>query len=258
MKSRKKRPVIKIDEEKCDGCGLCLPGCPEGALQIIDGKARLVKESYCDGLGACLGHCPRGALTIEEREAEEYDARAVLEHLEKQSPELAEQHREHLRAHGLEEKNGNQSMQAGCPSQEVHDWQDTGKDQATSSLTNWPVKLYLMPPNAEFLKNADLMLVADCVPFACANLHRDFLPGKAVAAGCPKFDDAEAYREKIEQILESVNIRSITVVYMEISCCGGFVNIVREALHNTATDIPLHAVQIGLKGETIKEEEINA
>lgn len=256
-----KRKIIMIDEDKCDGCGQCLPGCPEGALQVIDGKVRLVKESYCDGLGACLGHCPRGALKVVERPAEEYDALAVLEHLEKQSPELAERHRQHLRAHGMEEAAGARPGQ-GCPSGQVFS-RKTGEPagQAESpganiSLGQWPVKLYLIPPTAEFLKNADLVLVADCVPFAYGNMHSDFLKGKAVAAGCPKFDDTGAHREKIQQVLESVNIRSITVIHMEIPCCSGFVRLVGEALKNSGMDIPFESIQIGINGEILKHEII--
>jgi len=154
--TKKIRSIIRIDKEKCNGCGLCLPGCPEGALQVVDGKVQLVKESFCDGLGACLGHCPEGALQVEERTAEEYDAQGVLIHLEEKSPELAEKHREHLRAHGLEVKEqGKTDAAAGCPSKQIQ----------YSVDRQWPVKLYLIPPSAQFLKNADLILVADCVPF---------------------------------------------------------------------------------------------
>lgn len=277
--SRIRRHIIRIDEEKCNGCGLCLPGCPEGALRIVDGKARLVRESYCDGLGACLGHCPQGALRVEERAAEQYDACGVLAYLGEQSPELAERHREHLRAHGLAESGrGEAEPGAGCPSAQVIGWgaeslvphsgrageeapenggsaEQAGAGENFTALGHWPVKLRLIPPAADFLKNADLILAADCVPFAYGNFHRDFLRGRAVAAGCPKFDDVGAYREKIEQMLESVNIRSITVVYMEISCCSGFVRLVREALERSGSGIPLETVQIGVRGEFIIEKE---
>lgn len=264
---KKKRKIINIDEEKCNGCGQCLPGCPEGALRIVDGKARLVRESYCDGLGACLGHCPQGALQVYEREADEYDANAVLAHLEKQSPGLAEKHREHLRAHGMGELVRKQDISLkGCPSEKVSCWgKENGAESSGpndmeesgssgSALCHWPVKLHLIPPAADFLKNADLLLVADCVPFAYGNMHKDFIKGKAVAAGCPKFDDIEAYADKIQQILESVIIRSITVVYMEISCCSGLIRIVRDALVKSGNDIPFEAVLIGVNGDVIKRE----
>lgn len=271
-----KRKIILIDEEKCNGCGQCLPGCPEGALQVVEGKARLVKESYCDGLGACLGHCPQGALQVVERDAEEYDVHAVLAHLEKQSPELAKKHLEHMRAHGLGAPDTEQAgLQVGCPSKQVLCWGVEGvagqtghspestlekerpQEQAESTtsfsaLSHWPVKLRLIPPNAGFLKNADLVFMADCVPFAYGNMQKDFIKGRVVAAGCPKFDDAAAYVEKIKTILESVNLKSITVVYMEVPCCSGFVRIVREALEKSGVDIPLETVQIGIRGDVMR------
>jgi ferredoxin len=253
----RKRKIIKIDEDRCDGCGACLPGCPEGALQVVEGKARLVRESYCDGLGACLGHCPQGALQVEERDADSYDAAGVLAHLEARSPELAQRHREHMRAHGMEEEGGNSCT--GCPSCQEQFWgegpaEKSGPAGGLSALGHWPVKLELISPAAQFLKNAHLVLMADCVPFAHGNTHNDFIKGRVVAAGCPKFGDVEAYGEKIQQILESVNIRSITVVYMEITCCSGFVRMVREAVDRSGSAVPLELVQIGVKGEVIKRE----
>lgn len=275
--TKNKRSIILIDEEKCNGCGQCLPGCPEGALQLVDGKARLVKESYCDGLGACLGNCPQGALQVVKRDADEYDAYGVLAHLKEQSPELAEKHVEHMRAHGMAVPDTEQAGHTtGCPSCQILQWDGEGggqkgqgpeaatekegtKEQAEtasgfSALSHWPVKLRLIPPSAGFLKNADLVLVADCAPFAYGNMHNDFFKGKVVAAGCPKFDDRAAYVEKIKEILESVNLRSITVVHMEVPCCSGFVRIVREALEKSGMDIPLEAVQIGIKGGIVKRE----
>lgn len=257
-----KRKIIKIDEDKCDGCGQCLPGCPEGALQVVDGKVRLVKESYCDGLGACLGHCPQSALKVIERSAEEYDAQAVLAHLEKESPELAEKHREHLRAYGMEEP-GVAQTGTGCQSEQLMTWdtdKSSGQTEAAggySGLGQWPVKLYLIPPTAEFLKNADLVFVADCVPFTRSSMHSDFFRGKAVAAGCPKFDDIAAYKEKIDQILESVNIKSITVVYMEIPCCSGYVRLVNDAVNRSGQDIPVEVIQIGVNGEILERKTIS-
>lgn len=253
-----KRKIILINEEKCNGCGSCLPGCPEGALKVVDGKARLVKESYCDGLGACLGHCPEGALQIIERDAEEYDVNAA--HLEKESPALAKEHLEHI--HGLGSTNtGQAEPKSGCPSRQLLQWDATGHAGTTgdspdlvntSLLTHWPVKLRLLPPNAGFLKNSDLVLIADCVPFAYGNLHSDFLKDKVVASGCPKFDDATAYVEKLVSILESVNLKSITVIYMEVPCCSGFVRIVKDALEKSGVDVPLKTVQIGVKGDIIQ------
>ena len=257
-----KRQIIRIDQEKCDGCGSCLTGCPEGALQVVDGKARLVKESYCDGLGACLGHCPQGALQVVERDADEYDVNAVLVHLQEQSPELAQKHLKHMRAHGLGPLDTEQAEpRAACPSRQELQWggeEDAGQTGPApasarfSALRHWPVKLRLLPPNAGFLKNADLVLMADCVPFAYGNMHNDFLKDRVVASGCPKFDDTAAYVEKIKTILESVNLKSITVVYMEVPCCGGFVRIAKEALEQSGVDIPLQTIQIGIRGDIMQ------
>jgi len=239
-----KRPVIMIDEEKCNGCGACLPGCPEGALQVVDGKARLVKESHCDGLGACLGYCPRDALRVVQREAEPYDAGAIPAREREQPAEPA--------AGSL-----SSTPPAACPSGQALQWLPgesggNGRGTGWSELGHWPVKLRLLPLNADFLKNADLVLMADCVPFAYGNLHNDFLKDRVVAAGCPKFDDGQAYVEKLGIILESTNLKSITVVYMEVPCCSGFIRIVGKALEQSAAAVPLRAIQIGIRGSVIK------
>lgn len=250
-----KRKTIRIDEDKCDGCGLCIPACPEGALQIIDGKAKLVKESFCDGLGACLGDCPRGALAIEEKEVEEYDQEGVIDHIREKSPELLERHLAHLKehAHELPEQRTDAGMSA-CPSARVLQWDRRGEGgpegaTARSELRQWPIQLHLVPPYAPYLKNADLALVADCVPFVYADFHRDFLKGRAVAIGCPKLDDVAAYIDKLAQILKNSDIKSLTVVHMEVPCCHGFVHIVREALKKAGKEIPLKTVVIGVRGE---------
>ena len=260
-----KRKIILIDEIKCNGCGLCLPGCPEGALQVVNGKVRLVKESYCDGLGACLGNCPQGALRVEERDAEEYDALGVLTHLEEKSPELAKKHMEHMRAHGLDIPDKEQAGPVGCPSQQVSQWSaernchqmEHFSEAASnfSALRQWPVKLRLIPLFAGYLKNADLVIVSDCVPFAYGNLHNDFIKDRVVVDCCPKFEDAAANAEKFKTILESANLRSITVLYMEVPCCNGLVRIVREALEKAGVNIPLETVQIGIKGGIIQREK---
>jgi ferredoxin len=249
-----KRQIIKIDEEKCDGCGLCIPSCPEGALQIIDGKAKLVKESFCDGLGACLGECPQGALVVEEKEVEEYDEEGVIAHIREKSPELLGQHLKHLQAHAheLPEHHSHAGI-SSCPSSRVLHWerQEGHKAEAriSSELCQWPVQLHLVPPNAPYFRNADLVLVADCVPFAYANFHADFLKGKAIAIGCPKLDDSDAYMSKIARILESSDVKSVQVVYMEVPCCYGLVHIAREAISKSGRDIPLETTEIGIKGE---------
>jgi ferredoxin len=257
--ARVRRKIIKIDEEKCDGCGLCIPACPEGALQIIDGKARLVKESFCDGLGACLGECPKGALTIEEREAEEYDEEGVIAYLREKSPELLEKHLRHLKEHAHElPKHHSHAGITSCPSAQMLHWESKEEKvreevRISSELRQWPIQLHLVSPVAPYFQNADLILVADCVPFAYANFHQVFLRGKAIAIGCPKLDDTDAYVDKIEQIIRNSNIKSLKVIHMEVPCCYGLVYIAKEALSKSGKDIPFEAVVIGIKGEILKE-----
>ena len=229
-----KRKIVRIDEEKCDGCGLCVPACAEGALQIIDGKAKLVSDVYCDGLGACLGECPRGAITIEEREAEEFDEAA------------AEKHRQ------------SQELPCGCPSAAVtrfHRRETTAPTDSSclqSLLGHWPVQLTLVPPKAPFLQGADVVLAADCVPFAYANFHRDFIQGRSLLVACPKLDDFNAHLEKLTEILRQSDVRSLTVVYMEVPCCSGLVQMARRAIDASGKDIPLHEVTVGIKGDVLE------
>ncbi len=257
--AKAKRKIIKIDEEKCDGCGLCIPSCPEGALQIIDGKAKLVKEQFCDGLGACLGDCPTGALTVEEEEVEQYDEEGVIGHIKEQSPELLEKHLAHLKqhAHELPEHHSHQGI-SSCPSAKMLHWEkrEEGareKARADSELRQWPIQLHLVPPSAPYFQNADLILGADCVPFAYPNFHADFLKGKAVAIGCPKLDDSEAYIDKLAQIVKIAAIKSIKVVHMEVPCCYGLVHIAQEAIKRSGKDIPLKTVNIGIRGEILEQ-----
>lgn len=257
--TKMKRKIIKIDEEKCDGCGLCLPSCPEGALQIINGKAKLVKEDFCDGLGACLGECPQGALTIEEIEVEEYDEEGVIAHIKEQSPELLEKHLAHLKehAHELPQYHSHAGI-TSCPSARVLHWEKKEEEAAervkiSSELRQWPIQLRLVPPHAPYFQNADLILVADCVPFVDANFHADFLKGKAIAIGCPKLDDLDAYVTKVTQILESSDIKSLKVIHMEVPCCYGLLHIAQRALSQNGKDIPFESVIVGIKGEVLKE-----
>jgi ferredoxin len=258
-----KRQIISIDEERCDGCGACVPSCAEGALQIVNGKARLIKESYCDGLGACLGECPQGALTIVEQEADGYDEAQVLTHLRRTAPGLAEDYAARsgsqasdpipLRALGGAPMIGEQGSIPACPSIRVAQW-DALEEPASvmerqrSQLRQWPVQLHLLPVQAPFFEDADLVLVADCVPFAYANFHEDFLRGNAVAVGCPKLDDARAYVDKVTQILLRGNIRSLKVVYMEVPCCRGLVQVAQQALANSGKWIPFETVMIPIAG----------
>ena len=235
------RKIVQIDEEKCNGCGLCVPACAEGAIKIVDGKARLAADSLCDGLGACLGDCPQDAITIIERDAAAFDEAAV-EQLQK-AKEAAEKLRE-LPRHG------------GCPGSRAMQFEAAPTDEPAvrpqSTLAQWPVQLGLVPVSAPYFQNADLLITADCVPFAYAGYHHDFLAGKAVVVGCPKLDDVRFYREKLTDILRSSDIKSITVLRMEVPCCSGIVMAAREALAASGKEIPFREVTITIRGE-IKE-----
>jgi len=252
-----KRKIIRIDEEKCDGCGLCIPSCPEGVLQIVDGKAKLVKENFCDGLGACLGECPEGALTIEEKEVEEYDEEGVIAHVKEKSPELLEKHLKHLKEHAHElPKYHSHTKITSCPSAQMLHWEKKETEvkeetRLSPELRQWPIQLQLVSAHAPYFQNADLILVADCVPFAYANFHTDFLKGKAIAICCPKLDDIDTYVNKIEQIIKGSNIKNLEVIHMEVPCCYGLVHIAKEALSKSGKDIPFETEVIGIKGEIL-------
>ncbi|MBN2484035.1 MAG: 4Fe-4S binding protein [Candidatus Omnitrophica bacterium] len=234
-----KRKIIRIDEEKCNGCGECVPNCAEGALQIIHGKAKLVGDALCDGLGACLGECPMGALTIEEREAEEFSEDKVKEHLWPLQAYLSQSHQ-------------------GCPGMMAREF--TRHPQSVpnvtgnqpSALGQWPIQLRLLNPRAPYFKNAELLVAADCVPFSYANFHNRFLQGKIVIVFCPKLDNAhDEYLEKLTEILKANDIKSITIVHMEVPCCTGTVRLVEEALKNSGTHIVVKEYTISLHGEII-------
>jgi ferredoxin len=242
------RKIVQIDQEKCNGCGLCIPNCAEGALQIIDGKAKLVSEKFCDGLGACLGHCPEDAITVMEREAEGFDEKAVDLHLHKKDEAKPEP------------KPQPAPLFTGCPSsramhfkvpESVNEAESTAP--SVSQLTQWPVQLKLVPINAPYFQDADLLIAADCVPFAYPDFHRDFLKGKAVVVGCPKLDDVQSYKEKLTEIFRTNPIKSVTVPYMEVPCCFGLVKATEDAIAASGKNIPLKKVKIGIRGE-IKPE----
>ena len=241
-----KRKIIQIDEEKCDGCGVCVPSCAEGAIQIINGKARLVSEKYCDGLGACLGECPKGALHIVERDADDFDETAVAEYLQKApSHQVAEM----------------PVLPCGCPSTQIQSFgkpttcEEANKPvshaDSTSSLTHWPVQITLVPPTAPFLKGADLLVAADCTPFVYPDFHRDFLKGKVLLVGCPKLDDAQAYVQKITDVFKTANIRSVTVLTMEVPCCQGLPVIIKKGMAAAGVDIPMNQVVVSVRGEIL-------
>jgi len=245
-----KRKIIQIDEEKCDGCGQCVPSCAEGAIQIVDGKARLVSEKYCDGLGACLGECPNDALHVVEREAEDFDEKAVEKYLKKAAPS---QSPEELPV-----------MACGCPSAQIQSFarlvaceeanKPVSQSSGVSALSHWPVQIKLVPPTAPFLKGADLLVAADCVPFAYPDFHRDFIQGKVVMVGCPKFDDAETYIQKFTDVFETAGVKSVTVVTMEVPCCQGLPVIVKTGMAAANVEVPMTHVVVGMRGGIIRKE----
>lgn len=237
-KTKTLRKIVSIDEEKCNGCGICIPACAEGALQIVGGKARVISDKYCDGLGACLGECPQGAITIEEREAEEFDEEAVKHYLE-------------------QKERATETLPCGCSSATVTELKRTKAAGASpgdtvryqSMLGHWPVQLTLVPPRAPFLRNADLVLAADCVPFAYAGFHQDFLDGHALLVACPKLDDFPAHQKKLTEILRQSAVNSLTVVHMEVPCCSGLVHMAKQAIELSGKDIPFKEVTVGIRGE---------
>ncbi len=240
-----KRTIIEINEEKCDGCGLCVNACHEGAIQMIDGKARLVSDVYCDGLGDCIGECPQGAITTTEREAAEYDPVATVSHLKKL---------------GRPTENvtpGNVAQSSGCPGCVVKTVEAPpeqagaeGPDRP-SELRQWPVQIPLVPPNAPYLRNADIALIADCVPFAYPEMHRDLMKDKVVLIACPKLDNAPQHTEKLAQIFAHNHPRSISVVRMEVPCCGGLRMMVEQALTQAGVKSPVEELVVTIKGEVL-------
>jgi Pyruvate/2-oxoacid:ferredoxin oxidoreductase delta subunit len=245
-----KRKIIQIDEQKCSGCGLCTTACAEGAIEIRDGKARLVSEIYCDGLGACLGECPEGALAVIERESQEFNPEAVEEHLKQKDKEV---------------KQAQEPMACGCPSQHIqmfaqgkerppHKAGDLRVGGAASALTHWPVQIRLVPPKAPFLQGADLLIAADCTSVAYPDFHARLLPGKTVLIGCPKFDNVEEYVQKFVDIFKQASIRSITVVDMEVPCCSKLPALVHHALDLSGKDIPIHEVVVSVRGEILDRD----
>ncbi len=237
------RQIVKIDEDKCTGCGLCIPKCAEGALQIIDGKAKLVDDKFCDGLGACLGDCPEGAITIIEREADDFDIEAAEEHVK----ELHKHEEKEAHAHAHHGHAGHQ-----CPSSQAMTFasKEPVKDvDVPSALTSWPVKIELVSPKAPFFGNADVVVAADCAAFAYGNFHNDIMKGKVILIGCPKLSDSESYYHKITAILKENDLRSLSVVHMEVPCCFGLVHLVEKAIETSGKDIKLKDIVIGIKGD---------
>lgn len=265
-----KRKIIEIDEELCDGCGNCVPSCAEGAIEIIDGKARVVKDQYCDGLGACLGECPQDALKLVEREAEEFNEEAVEAYLKTvEKKREADKVKLHTEA-GLPGPESD-TMGCGCPSTHIQTFPTAqvnghqppqeschcaGKPSNLKSdpslLRHWPIKIRLVPPTAPFLKGADLLITADCVPAAYNAFQDDFLKEKVVMIGCPKFDDVESYIDKFAQIFQVAGIQSITVLIMEVPCCSGLPVILEKAMEQAGVNIPMERVVISVRGEIVE------
>lgn len=289
------RDVIKIDEELCNGCGDCIPSCHEGALQIIDGKARLISDLMCDGLGACLGHCPLGAMEIERREAEPYNETKVMEIMATKGINTVIAHLRHLRdhnemgfvkegmtylknnpdkynfnlqqvinaMHGKNETETASHMGGSCPgtqSREIKRPTFTMADTAhatpqNSELRQWPVQLHLINPGASYFKEADMVLAADCVPFAMGNFHQKFLKNKVLANACPKLDDGmDSYLKKLVSLIDDSRINSLTVVMMQVPCCGGLMALAQQSLQLASRKIPLKRAIISVEGEVLSEE----
>lgn len=268
-----KRDVITIDEDKCNGCGQCVTGCPEGALQIIGGKARLVSEIFCDGLGACIGNCPKDAIKIEKKEAEEYDEYKTMENIIKGGDEVVKAHLRHLKEHGqklyyeqaieyLEQHNLfkpvlEEKTQCNCPST-MSKRIERGNISAEQDvnirpeLNNWPIQLALMNPDAPYFDNAELLIAADCAPFSYPNFQQKFLKGKILIMFCPKLDNrADEYIEKLAHIFGNKNIQSVSIVHMEVPCCSGIEIIVKRAFEKAQKIITLKDYTISISGELI-------
>jgi NAD-dependent dihydropyrimidine dehydrogenase PreA subunit len=295
------REVVRIDEEKCNGCGNCIPNCYEGALQIVDGKAVLVSDLMCDGLGACLGHCPEGALSIEKAEAQPYNETLVMKEMVSKGKNVVIAHLTHLREHGekeymmegvrflwenkeildfnpaeVVEKVQNQNpvsmefkpVQAAahghaCPGSASREFKvvpssvvsATNTVKLSSALTHWPVQLHLINPATEYFRNADLLVAADCTAFTSANFHGDFLKNKKLVIACPKLDHGlDTYLQKFIKLISDAHVNTITVLRMEVPCCGGLVQLVRDAVDKSGRKVPVKEVVLGISGEVLTEE----
>ena len=277
-----KRDIIVINEDKCTGCGACVPSCKEGALQIIDGKARLISDLYCDGLGACVGHCPFDAMRIEVREAEAYDERKVMiENIIPAGENTIKAHLQHLMDHNgmkwyeeavvvLEEMRIENPIKkekievkhqgSGCPGSKAMAFEkeeskeSIGVGDTRSQLRQWPVQLHLLSPHAPYFENADLLLAADCVAFAMGNFHSGYLKNKTLAIACPKLDSSqESYIEKLVAMIDESKINTITCMIMEVPCCSSLLRLAKEAVNRANRNVPIKAITVGLQGEIIQE-----
>lgn len=288
------REIVKIDDDLCNGCGLCVPGCHEGALQIIDGKARLISDLMCDGLGACIGHCPEGAITIEKREAAPYNETEVMKEMVTKGKNTVVAHLKHLLDHNetaflkegidylkknnysltfdaedvIDEVYGTQTsddtpcVSGGCPGSRavVFDMPKKAEEKIMgakqpSQLRQWPVQLHLVNPMAPYFQKSDLLLAADCSAFALGNFHSEWLNGRSVAIACPKLDHgAESYINKLAVMIEEARVNTITVLLMEVPCCGGLLRMVQEAQQMCSRKVPVKRVIVSIKGEVLSED----
>lgn len=247
------RKIIEIDENTCNGCGQCVDACAEGAIQLVNCKAKLVADNYCDGLAACVGECPFNALKIVEREADAFDQEAVERYLEKRRTQNSKLQTE-------------TSLPCGCPSTKIEIFgspcevanQPISQKDSISALTHWPVQIRLVPPSAPFLQNAHLLVSSDCAPVAYPNFHKDFLKGRTVLVGCPKFDDTEAYRNKFAEIFKVADIQSVTILIMEVPCCAKMPTIVQEGMTLANKNIPIEIVVVSGRGDIIKRDRLSA
>lgn len=275
------RNIIIIDEDKCTGCGLCIPNCPEGAIQVIDNKARLVSDLMCDGLGACLGHCPEGAISIERREAEAYDERKVMVNIVKAGTNTIAAHLKHLKDHNQTEyyqeavaylhEQGIAQPQSrepsvekfsGCPGSKTMSFEPR-EDYAEpdlsgtrpSALAHWPIQMHLISPTATHYQGSDMVLAADCTAFSLGEFHRDFLKGKSLAIACPKLDEGlDVYTQKIKALIDDAKINTLTVMIMQVPCCGGLLHIAQTAASQASRKIPIKCIVVGLQGQILREE----
>jgi ferredoxin len=271
-----KRTVIKIDESLCDGCGACVKGCHEGALQLIDGKARIINETFCDGLGACIGECPVGAIQLEEKDTAPYDEYAVMENLSSKGEKTVRAHLLHLKAHNetayfrqglqyLKEHNMKMDMTdidppCGCPGGRAISFlrpENSTADatETVSQLTQWPIQLHLLNPQATYFRDADVALAADCAAYAFGGFHSRFLRNHTLAIACPKLDsEKERYVEKITAMVDLSGINTLSVIIMEVPCCRGLLQLAQQAVAKADRKIPVKQIVIGIRGNILKEE----
>ncbi len=248
------RKIIKIDEDLCTGCGNCVVDCAEGALKVIDGKARVINEVFCDGLGACISGCPEGALEIIKREALEFDEEAVEKHLETMK------YNEQVETDQVKKIVAEHAHQCGCPSAQAMVFSEpetntevTGK--ISSALRQWPVQMHLINPRAPYYQGADVLLSADCVGFSYGDFHRDFLKQKSIAIACPKLDQGkEIYIEKIKSLIDEAKINTLTVAIMEVPCCSGLLALAQEGAKRASRKVPIKYIVVGVQGDILKEE----